>query len=227
MQEIHVALVEKNQLFREGLRVLLERHFTSVAEAADADEALACVDPARASAVDLLILSGVGAAESLERLDAFRRHFPKSKIVVLADHGSPGALASAMNAGIDGYLSKDTSSDALVQSLILVNLGEKMLPADLAMSMLNDQRQPKLGAALAATPARSLSVRETQILRFLLSGYSNKAIARQLNIAEATVKVHLKGVLRKVNAANRTQAAIWALSHGLTGDVAPQQAVAN
>jgi len=74
---------------------------------------------------------------------------------------------------------------------------------------------------------RSLSVRETQILRFLLSGYSNKAIARQLNIAEATVKVHLKGVLRKVNAANRTQAAIWALSHGLTGDVAPQQAVAN
>src|SRR5579859_7870283 len=64
MQEIHVALVEKNQLFREGLRVLLERHFTSVVEAADAEEALACVDPAHAAAVDLLILSGAGAVES-------------------------------------------------------------------------------------------------------------------------------------------------------------------
>ena len=215
MQEIHVALVEKNQLFREGLRVLLERNFTSVLEAADADEALACIDAPRAARVDLLILSGIGAVDSLDRLDAFRRHFTHSKIVVLADQGSAGALASAMNAGIDGYLSKDTTSDALVQSLILVNLGEKMLPAELAMSLLNDQRQPKPAVPLV-TPARSLSARETQILRFLLSGYSNKAIARQLNIAEATVKVHLKGVLRKVNAANRTQAAIWALSHGLS-----------
>ena len=77
---------------------------------------------------------------------------------------------------------------------------------------------------LGADPIQRIA-RETQILRFLLSGYSNKAIARQLNIAEATVKVHLKGVLRKVNAANRTQAAIWALSHGLSGE-APQQ-VAN
>jgi two-component system nitrate/nitrite response regulator NarL len=224
MQEIHVALVERNQLFREGLRVLLERNFTSVAEASDADEALACIDTGRAAKVDILILSGGGAVESLDRLDAFRQHFPKCKIVLLAEPGPPGALASAMNAGIDGYLSKDTSSDALVQSLILVNLGEKMLPAELAMSLLNDQRLPKAAAALTA-PTRSLSVRETQILRFLLSGYSNKAIARQLNIAEATVKVHLKGVLRKVNAANRTQAAIWALSHGLTGEVA--QTVAN
>src|SRR3954471_6057751 len=217
MQEIHVALVEKNQLFREGLRVLLERNFTSVAEAADANEALACIDGARAGKVDLLILSGSGAADSLQRLEEFKQHFGKAKVVVLADLGSPGALASAMNAGIDGYLSKDTSSDALVQSLILVNLGEKMLPAELAMSLLNDQRQPKAAPALT-TPARSLSARETQILRFLLSGYSNKAIARQLNIAEATVKVHLKGVLRKVNAANRTQAAIWALSHGLASE---------
>jgi two-component system nitrate/nitrite response regulator NarL len=219
-----VALVEKNQLFREGLRVLLERNFTSVIEAADADEALVCTDAVRAGKIDILILSGHGAIDSIGRLDEIRRHFSKSKIVVLAEQEAPTALAAAMNAGIDGYLSKDTSSDALVQSLILVNLGEKMLPADLAMSLLNDQRQPKVvAAATLQTPSRSLSARETQILRFLLGGYSNKAIARQLNIAEATVKVHLKGVLRKVNAANRTQAAIWALSHGLSGE-APQVA---
>jgi DNA-binding NarL/FixJ family response regulator len=102
MQEIHVALVEKNQLFREGLRVLLERNFTSVAEAADADEALACIDPARAGKVDLLILSGAGAVDSLDRLDAFRRHFSKSKIVVLAEQGSGGARASPQKSGCDG-----------------------------------------------------------------------------------------------------------------------------
>jgi two-component system nitrate/nitrite response regulator NarL len=117
-----------------------------------------------------------------------------------------------LDAGLDGYLLSDLSPAALVQSLQLVLLGEKVFPTSLAallVSGLTDNVVTMPGGG------RGLSEREGQILRFLVHGESNKMIANHLGITEATVKVHLKTVLRKIGALNRTQAAIWALNNGL------------
>jgi two-component system, NarL family, nitrate/nitrite response regulator NarL len=105
----------------------------------------------------------------------------------------------------------DLSPEALTQSLNLVLLGEKVFPTSLAALLISG---PVDNVVEMPGGRRGLSERENQILRSLLKGESNKMIANRLGITEATVKVHLKTVLRKIGAANRTQAAIWALNNG-------------
>ena len=114
------------------------------------------------------------------------------------------------------------SSEALVVSLRLVDLGEKVFPTKLATMITSGQIDPT-AAEVRASSVKGLSKREGEIMRCLVHGESNKVIARQLGITEATVKVHLKAVLRKLNVSNRTQAAIWAVRNGLReGDRAQQ-----
>lgn len=113
---------------------------------------------------------------------------------------------------VDGYLLTDYSQDIFITSLNLAMLGGKMVPADFFRVMYgattsheeNGDRQPI-----------SLSEREVEILRCLVAGETNKEIANALNIAEGTVKVHMKTLLLKIKAVNRTQAAIWAMKHGI------------
>jgi two-component system, NarL family, nitrate/nitrite response regulator NarL len=121
-----------------------------------------------------------------------------------------------MNAGADGYLMKDVSPEALLQSLELVMMGEKVFPTNLAAMLfeLNNASSP-------VNSVRGLSPREQEILRALVTGSSNKLIAIKLGITEATVKVHLKTLLRKIDVNNRTQAAIWAMNNGFTAEGAP------
>jgi two-component system, NarL family, nitrate/nitrite response regulator NarL len=113
---------------------------------------------------------------------------------------------------IDGYLLTDYSQDIFITSLNLAMLGGKVVPADFFRVMYaaatshegNGDRQPI-----------SLSEREVEILKCLVAGETNKEIANALNIAEGTVKVHMKTLLLKIKAVNRTQAAIWAMKHGI------------
>jgi two-component system, NarL family, nitrate/nitrite response regulator NarL len=110
----------------------------------------------------------------------------------------------------------------LVKALDLVMLGETFIPAAVSLALLNQtasRPQFRSGVSTAPLPANDfapasrLSTREAQILHHLTRGASNKLIARDLGVAEATVKVHIKAILRKVKAANRTQAAMWAQQH--------------
>jgi two-component system nitrate/nitrite response regulator NarL len=107
------------------------------------------------------------------------------------------------------------SPEALIQSLQLIMLGEKVFPTNLA-SMLLD-----MNAIIPQHSIRGLSPREQEILQSLVTGASNKMIAIRLGITEATVKVHLKTLLRKIDVKNRTQAAIWAMNNGFSADGAP------
>jgi two-component system, NarL family, nitrate/nitrite response regulator NarL len=132
--------------------------------------------------------------------------------VVLTSDRSSGAIGKAIGWSVDAYLLKDTSPDALTRSLQLVMLGQQIFPTRLMAALLHTEAEPaaeSLGGA-----STNLSPREAQILRHLTSGDSNKAIARALAISEATVKVHLKALLRKVRVSNRTQAAVWAMNNG-------------
>jgi two-component system nitrate/nitrite response regulator NarL len=111
-------------------------------------------------------------------------------------------------APLSGILTYDLSADALVRSLLLISSGERVFPHDLALG-----RKPAAPSSEHRSNDARLSPREKEILSHLVAGHSNKLIARHLGIAEATVKVHLKSVQRKIRVENRTQAAIWALAN--------------
>jgi two-component system nitrate/nitrite response regulator NarL len=212
MDGAQVWLIHPNKLFREGLkRILSGSPFEVVAEAANLSQAHALLGDTVPGVV-LFDLAGEGEAEALREVRAM---LPDSRLVILAGELETKRLKTALEAGTDGYLMSDLSPDALIQSLRLVMLGEKVFPTHLAALLISGQTDNIV--AMPGTP-RGLSEREMQILRHLLKGDSNKMIANRLGITEATVKVHLKTVLRKIGAANRTQAAIWALNHGFDRD---------
>ncbi|WP_286192094.1 response regulator transcription factor [Roseomonas genomospecies 6] len=142
-----------------------------------------------------------------------RTNHPGIRVVILTTDLCTRRLSGALGAGAHGYLMKDIACEALMQSLKLVMMGEKVFPTHLAELLING-RSEELATEVPAR-RKGLSQREIQILRCLLNGNSNKMIANHLHITEATVKVHLKSLLRKINASNRTQAAIWALNNGI------------
>lgn len=213
MENYKVLLIDTNNLFSAGLRMLLAQSpFEVIAQSGSQEDGVSAI---RAGLEPDLVLFDLlddldgDTAEAMRRLRALR---PTMRIVVLASEFSGTRLAAAFSAGADGYLMKDLSAGALVESLRLVMMGEKVFPGDIA-SLVTSGGIGK--ASILPVARKGLSQREIQILRCLLKGDSNKMIARQLNITEATVKVHLKSLLRKINVTNRTQAAVWALNNGL------------
>ncbi len=217
MENIEILLVDANKLFREGLKRLLDgSSFVISAEADNLAEGITRLETGMHPKIALVEFDA--GTDDVSQLHAVREKFADLKLVVLAaTTRNIHHLARCFEAGADAYLLKNISPDALKQSLRLVLLGEKVFPTRLAALLVSGQVETQRPAT-ASPDLEGLSERETQILRCLLNGHPNKVIAKKLNITEATVKVHLKGVLKKINAANRTQAAIWALNNGLTSD---------
>ena len=208
---VSIYLIDPNVLFRQGLGQLLGGSGFEIMAQADRIDVL----PADLEMPRLIIADPMGPA-GLHAMEALHRRAPHSSIVVLTDRVDATLLSQYLNAGADACLLKDMTAPALVQSLKLVLLGERVFPSTLPMMLRGTQgvNQHRHG----------LSQREMQILRFLLKGSSNKAIANALSITEATVKVHLKGILRKIGAANRTQAAIWAMNNDIAHADEPVEA---
>ena len=215
-ETIKTFLVDPNRLSREGMRrVLSEASFEVVGEGSD----LESVDEylKGGSAPQLILYDQPGDGESLRTdLERLKEWMSDVRIVVLASNLKPELLSQSFAAGADGYLLKDISCEGLLESLRLVLIGEKVFPSSLTSLIVRGVGQFAGGTV---TPhlanGQSLSDREIQILQCLVAGNSNKMIANRLQITEATVKVHLKSILRKINASNRTQAAIWAYNHGM------------
>jgi two-component system nitrate/nitrite response regulator NarL len=208
MTASRTILIESNQLFRQGLKHLLaDTRFAVDVEFGTMDQALANADTATTSG---LVIMGQSAKEPND-LSLLRDAYPNARIVVLASDLSVDVLRDAMTCGADGFLMKDVSPEALIQSLQLIMLGEKVFPTNLAAMLLDMNSTPSPVNSL-----RGLSPREQEILQALVTGASNKLIAIKLGITEATVKVHLKTLLRKIDVNNRTQAAIWAMNNGFT-----------
>jgi two-component system nitrate/nitrite response regulator NarL len=143
----------------------------------------------------------------------------------VADHFRPPELVSAFRAGANGYL-VDMTCAAFIKSLELVMMGETIFPLAFLSFVLDpesehlceavpgDENNKAILVTTADTLAPQLSSREKSVLRCLIKGDSNKCIAREMDIAEATVKVHVKAILRKIRVRNRTQAAIWGANNG-------------
>ena len=176
-----------------------------------------------AKAPKLFILSyeKIGAQE-LAVIDEIRSLYPEARVVVVGADPSIDDISQAFRKGAHGYLPSSINSDALVKSLEVVIGGVVVLPGAtqelFKQSLADEIRAPRLvepRPVVSAGDSPPLSARELLILKSLVKGDSNKHIARQLDIAEATVKVHVKAILRKIRVRNRTQAAIWAMNVGL------------
>ena len=211
-----VLLIDASRLFREGLRRIFSgSSFAAIHESCSVPDALPLIESLQPCLV-LVNFPDSGSGEAVTAgIGQIRAAAPSTRIVVLTETIRADRFAEALSAGGDGYLLKNMSADALDQSLRLVLLGEKVFPTDLARLLTSDWMMGRNDAAQMGH-VNGLSHREMQILGYLLNGAQNKEIARDLQICEGTVKVHLKTILKKIGVQNRTQAAIWAHSQRMT-----------
>ncbi len=157
-------------------------------------------------------------------IEKLKHLFPESFIVLLSDTVDHDEVTRALQANVHGFIPKSTSPEAMIKSLELIVLGEQAFPV---RALLRRSNAPPKACApphhnghnkLAQEKSCGLSSREIEVLHSLAEGKSNKEIARQLDISDATVKVHVKAILRKLRVKNRTKAALWVTESGL-GDV--------
>jgi two-component system nitrate/nitrite response regulator NarL len=211
MDVVNVVLVGRNSLFRQGLRRLLDpAKFSVVGEARDLTALKALLEEDFVPDLAVAELNGCHDID-LDSLREVRAAYEGIRIVILANEFCMSDMARLLKSGADGYLVNELSAEAFSLSLLLVMMGEKALPSPLASMLANDCYSSN-GVRVRAQ--KDLTQRERQILQCLLNAYSNKHIARALNISEGTVKVHLKGIMKKIAAGNRTQAALWARNNG-------------
>lgn len=200
---LRVILADDHAMLREGLRSILQQHQIEViAEAADGQTA---VELAHNHQPDVLLLdinmpgmNGLQAAKCVQQLK-----LPHTRVVMLTMSDAESDMRAAMEAEVSGFISKSASPTMLENTLRLVVEGETVFPQ---RAMSYKARQPATLPQLA-----QLTQREHQILLCVARGLSNKTIARELELAEGTVKVHIKAILRKLDLANRTQAAVFVL----------------
>jgi two-component system nitrate/nitrite response regulator NarL len=211
--DTNIGIVSKSEILREGLRRVLTDNQFVVAGAASDSTALVSMLSGKPPP-DLIIIEVAAGSSDLENCRQLRETFGSSRLVLLAEDYSIESTLRAMSVGIDGYLTKEISCAPLVGALRLVVLGEKVMPSQTVEALSATHWQPASGHWLANTNDVRLSEREVEILCCLTRGDANKLISRQLVITEATVKVHIKTILRKLSVMNRTQAAMWAVSHG-------------
>jgi len=222
-ESLLTLLVEPNALFREGLnRILRAGRFRMLRSAAVLDDTINDVLATPHTRSLLVVGPGNDADAAARQIGLFKEKRENGRVAVVADYYSPNDVLSAFRAGANAYFVKVTNCDAFIKSLELVVLGETFMPAQILPLLLEREAEtpvPIEKPALPAPKAESagaphLSAQEKRILRYLVEGNSNKVIARKIDIAEATVKVHIKAILRKVRVHNRTQAAIWAMHNG-------------
>ena len=211
---ISILLVDDHALFRSGIRSLLQRQadFSVVGEAADGVEGIKRVQQLQPDVVLLdLNMSGMSGIESLQLM---RQSSPKTAIIMLTVSEDAEDLTAALQAGACGYLIKNIDADYLVRAIRRAAAGEPVV-AEAMTAKLVAQLQGG-GSRRAPEPASDfdrLTPREKDILACLARGESNKSIARRLELAESTVKIHVQNVLKKLKLSSRVQAAVFAVEH--------------
>lgn len=211
---VAVSVVSNNALAREGLKRILEDGNFTIVDSHSSIEDISSGGSAQRSP-DIVILDIGDHKKASDEVEAYRCAMPETKIVVLSNEFCFDVMLEAFKAGVDAFIVKRIDCASLIGSLQLVHLGEKVMPSELISGFPTRWT----GGGIPSMPEREaislLSEREIETLRFLILGSPNKVIAGHLDISEATVKVHVKAILRKLGAQNRTQAAIWAVNNGI------------
>ena len=212
---IRVLIADDHAVVRQGLRTFLDLQadIDVVGEAADGEEAVAV---AAEHAPDVILLDlvmprldGIGA---LRRL---RETAPAARVIVLTSFGEDERLFTALRAGASGYLLKDVEPAELVRSIRTAHSGGAPLSPAVAARVVEELAS---GGGAGRAAADDLTPRELEVLCLIARGQSNKRIALELGVAEKTVKTHVSAVLSKLHLTDRTQAALFAVRHGLVAD---------
>ena len=228
MKPIRLMVVDDHPLFRRGLVALLtqDERFVVLHEAADAGEAVRCV--AREQPDLILLDNHLPGVRGVDAIAGFKEVAPEVKILMLTVSENEQDLSAALKAGADGYLLKTINSEDLSESILKVLDGESVISPEMTTKLVAAFRNQRPGpgvtaesgltAAPGVSPADGLGIlsgRERETLALIARGASNKVIARELDIAETTVKIHVQHILRKLNLSSRVQAAVYAASHGI------------
>ena len=219
MKPIQLLVVDDHNLFRRGLTALLSQdgRFEVIDQAGDVGEALRAL---QRQVPDLILLDNhLPGVRGVDGIAALKEAAPEARILMLTVSENENDLAAALQAGADGYLLKTVESDHLCDLIVRVLAGESVVSPEMMTKLVTAFRaKPVLAsaveqapeAAVEATGIHLLSSRERDVLALIARGDSNKVIARNLDIAETTVKVHVQHILRKLQLTSRVQAAIYA-----------------
>lgn len=201
--EITILTVDDHPLIRDGLAVVIGREpdMRIVAEAGDGEEA---IEQYRAHQPAIVLMDlRMPVMNGVEAIKALREEFPESRIIALTTYEGDEDIYQALAAGASGYLLKDTLRTELVSVIRNVHRGYRSIP-------------PAIAAKLAEhTPRVALTARELEVLRLMAEGKSNIEIAAALGRAEGTMKIHVRNILQKLDATDRTQAVTIALRRGI------------
>lgn len=209
-ESCRVLIVDDHPLFRRGLVQLLRTipAFVLVGEAASGAEGLAL---ARELRPDLILLDlNMRDGDGLDMLRGLRTARSEARVVMVTVSDSGEDVVAALRGGAEGYLLKDMEPEAMLEALQAVAAGRVVIPPQLnhllAAALRGESRPQSAGAA-------GLTEQELRILEKIAAGLPNKQIGRELDIAEGTVKVHVKHILRKLELRSRVEAAVWAVEH--------------
>ena len=216
IETISVLLVDDHTLFRSGVRSLLQRHprFDVVGEAADGVDG---VKRALQLQPDVILLDlNMPGMSGVETLQLILQDRPGTAVIMLTVSEEAEDLAAALQAGARGYLIKNIDADYLIRAVERAAAGESVLAESLAGKLFAHVQRG--GARPAPPPSEldKLTPREREILACLARGESNKLIARVLDLAESTVKIHVQNILKKLGLTSRVQAAVFAVENGLS-----------
>jgi DNA-binding NarL/FixJ family response regulator len=203
-----VLIVDDHELVRYALRTVLEAEsdIEIMGEAGTGEAALECLEGAE---VDLVLLDlrmpGMGGVEACRSIVSAH---PDIRVVVLTSYDDDDEVFGVLSAGASGYLMKDSSPEAIVQTLRGVLDGNMVLDSAIARRVIDAGGSPRVDDP-------GLSDRELDVLALMARGYNNRRIAQELWISEPTVKTHVSHILRKLGQADRTQAVVDAIKRGL------------
>jgi DNA-binding NarL/FixJ family response regulator len=202
-QVIRILAVDDHQLLLEGIAAVLEgqEDMTLVGQAVNGQEAIECFRRLRPD-VTLMDLR-MPDMNGIEAITTIRREFPNARIIVLTTYAGDAQASAALRAGASGYLLKSLVSKELLETIRAVRAGKRRVPGEIASEIAEHVADDVL------------SEREIDVLRHVAAGKSNKVIAAELNISEGTVKTHMKSILPKLDATDRTHAVMIALKRGI------------
>ena len=215
MSRLRIFLIDDHNLFRSGVKALLARQpdFEVVGEAADGLEGLKRAREIKPDVVLLdLNMPGITGREAVQMLV---EELPQTQVLMLTVSEDAEDLIETLKCGARGYLVKNIDADFLVDAIRRAARGEAVMSPQMTSKLVQGLQRGGREVTPEAADKDRFSPREREILMLLARGGSNKEIARELKLAESTVKIHVQNILRKLNLTSRVQAAVYAVEHGM------------
>src|SRR5215203_5225453 len=204
---IRILIVDDHSVVRKGLRTFLglDPDFEIIGEASDGQEAVQLANELKPDVVLMDLL--MPKMDGITAIGHIRRDLPDTEVIALTSVLEDAKVVGAVRAGAIGYLLKDTEADELCRAIKAAAAGQVQLSPQAAARLMREVRTPE--------NPETLTERETDVLRLLTRGYSNKEIAQELGLSQKTIKIHVSNILGKLGVASRTQAALYAIRTGL------------